>query len=568
MASATSNNVYQQSKDFIPNNHHHNRQTGDISTLTFPPQTPQQQQQQNFITINQFNIIDIHCQANGQTQQQIASPTPSSLPIMNNQTIRIKDEDRNDSYYHHHNYPQGPPSSSPGSSMSSDCDGRLMVDNRDYMSEIDHACKILAISADPYNWNQTDVRKWLMYQQRLHQLKSCTIIENGFRMDGMSLCELNLEDFHQRILSSLNMTNGNMETWNYATVLYQELNIWRNAITKMFEPDFTFFDSSSSTVEQSQNYDQFPVMNDNKSMMLVPYSRQAQSSSPTSEKSSSYCSSSSYGGQQMFSYGSHMDGYQNNVSQSLPMNSFYDPSSNNSVYSSSPSSSPQRSLYCSSPAGSISSASSMINNNYITNHMQQQQLPSSQQSVDHIALNQGKFPENSYTSMYQNVYGNDLSGHQEHMFYPQQLKSEYGSDDDMLSDDDPINGKCPMIISTQKCHQTPMSHQSATMKKPTFNGSRPHGSSTSIQLWQFLKELLSHPNQYENAIRWLERPRGVFKIEDSVRVARLWGQRKNRPAMNYDKLSRSIRQYYKKGIMKKTERAQRLVYQFCQPYAM
>lgn len=153
MASATSNNVYQQSKDFIPNNHHHNRQTGDISTLTFPPQTPQQQQQQNFITINQFNIIDIHCQANGQTQQQIASPTPSSLPIMNNQTIRIKDEDRNDSYYHHHNYPQGPPSSSPGSSMSSDCDGRLMVDNRDYMSEIDHACKILAISAGKFHHN-------------------------------------------------------------------------------------------------------------------------------------------------------------------------------------------------------------------------------------------------------------------------------------------------------------------------------------------------------------------------------------------------------------------------------
>ncbi|XP_028173284.1 DNA-binding protein D-ETS-4-like [Ostrinia furnacalis] len=61
---------------------------------------------------------------------------------------------------------------------------------------------------------------------------------------------------------------------------------------------------------------------------------------------------------------------------------------------------------------------------------------------------------------------------------------------------------------------------------------------------------------------------GVFKIEDSVRVARLWGKRKNRPAMNYDKLSRSIRQYYKKGIMKKTERSQRLVYQFCHPYCL
>ena len=94
----------------------------------------------------------------------------------------------------------------------------------------------------------------------------------------------------------------------------------------------------------------------------------------------------------------------------------------------------------------------------------------------------------------------------------------------------------------------------------------PNGS--HIHLWQFLKELLSQPAIHGSAIRWLDRQRGVFKIEDSVRVARLWGKRKNRPAMNYDKLSRSIRQYYRKGIMKKTERSQRLVYQFCQPYAL
>ncbi|KAE8752061.1 hypothetical protein FOCC_FOCC001223, partial [Frankliniella occidentalis] len=88
-----------------------------------------------------------------------------------------------------------------------------------------------------------------------------------------------------------------------------------------------------------------------------------------------------------------------------------------------------------------------------------------------------------------------------------------------------------------------------------------------IHLWQFLKELLSSPQLHGSCVRWLDRPGGVFKIEDSVRVARLWGARKNRPAMNYDKLSRSIRQYYKKGIMKKTERSQRLVYQFCHPYS-
>ena len=34
-------------------------------------------------------------------------------------------------------------------------------------------------------------------------------------------------------------------------------------------------------------------------------------------------------------------------------------------------------------------------------------------------------------------------------------------------------------------------------------------------------------------------------------VARRWGIQKNRPAMNYDKLSRSLRYYYEKGIMQK-----------------
>lgn len=95
----------------------------------------------------------------------------------------------------------------------------------------------------------------------------------------------------------------------------------------------------------------------------------------------------------------------------------------------------------------------------------------------------------------------------------------------------------------------------------------PNRSSTSnIHLWQFVKELLNEPHLHSGCIHWVDRDKGIFKIVDSVRVAQLWGKRKNRPAMNYDKLSRSLRQYYKKGIMKKTERTQRLVYQFCSPY--
>uniref|UniRef100_A0A8C8AAV4 SAM pointed domain containing ETS transcription factor n=1 Tax=Otus sunia TaxID=257818 RepID=A0A8C8AAV4_9STRI len=82
-----------------------------------------------------------------------------------------------------------------------------------------------------------------------------------------------------------------------------------------------------------------------------------------------------------------------------------------------------------------------------------------------------------------------------------------------------------------------------------------------IHLWQFLKELLLKPHNYGRFIRWLNKEKGGW---DSAQVARLWGIRKNRPAMNYDKLSRSIRQYYKKGIIRKPDISQRLVYQFPQ----
>lgn len=51
----------------------------------------------------------------------------------------------------------------------------------------------------------------------------------------------------------------------------------------------------------------------------------------------------------------------------------------------------------------------------------------------------------------------------------------------------------------------------------------------------------------------------------SLKVAKLWGLQKNRPAMNYDKLSRSLRYYYEKGIMQKVA-GERYMYKFiCDP---
>ncbi|XP_023556925.1 ETS domain-containing protein Elk-4 isoform X2 [Octodon degus] len=82
---------------------------------------------------------------------------------------------------------------------------------------------------------------------------------------------------------------------------------------------------------------------------------------------------------------------------------------------------------------------------------------------------------------------------------------------------------------------------------------------SAITLWQFLLQLLQEP-QNEHMICWTSN-NGEFKLLQAEEVARLWGIRKNKPNMNYDKLSRALRYYYVKNIIKKVN-GQKFVYKF------
>lgn len=86
-----------------------------------------------------------------------------------------------------------------------------------------------------------------------------------------------------------------------------------------------------------------------------------------------------------------------------------------------------------------------------------------------------------------------------------------------------------------------------------YNGSGP------IQLWQFLIELLTD-RSCQHFITWTG-DGWEFKMSDPDEVARRWGRRKNKPKMNYEKLSRGLRYYYDKNIIQKTA-GRRYVYRF------
>lgn len=83
--------------------------------------------------------------------------------------------------------------------------------------------------------------------------------------------------------------------------------------------------------------------------------------------------------------------------------------------------------------------------------------------------------------------------------------------------------------------------------------------SRQIQLWHFILELLQK-EEFRHVIAW-QGDLGEFVIKDPDEVARLWGNRKCKPQMNYDKLSRALRYYYNKRILHKTK-GKRFTYKF------
>ncbi|KAJ0069341.1 hypothetical protein NL108_004163, partial [Boleophthalmus pectinirostris] len=61
-----------------------------------------------------------------------------------------------------------------------------------------------------------------------------------------------------------------------------------------------------------------------------------------------------------------------------------------------------------------------------------------------------------------------------------------------------------------------------------------------IHLWEFIRDILIHPERNPGLIKWEDRTQGVFRFLKSEAVAQLWGKKKNNSNMTYEKLSRAM----------------------------
>lgn len=123
----------------------------------------------------------------------------------------------------------------------------------------------------------------------------------------------------------------------------------------------------------------------------------------------------------------------------------------------------------------------------------------------------------------------------------------------------------PVTYNKPGCHFSDSDHSDEDERNAQSKGCR--RGAKNILLWKFLLGELRKPNN--NHIKWENEREGIFKFVDTAECSRLWGQMKKKEDMNFEKLSRGIRHYYRAGLMSRRAGI-RLVYKFnweCVPRA-
>eukprot|EP00096_Caligus_rogercresseyi_P010094 TRINITY_DN3561_c0_g2_i1.p1 TRINITY_DN3561_c0_g2~~TRINITY_DN3561_c0_g2_i1.p1 ORF type:complete len:620 (+),score=192.12 TRINITY_DN3561_c0_g2_i1:127-1986(+) len=132
-------------------------------------------------------------------------------------------------------------------------------------------------------------------------------------------------------------------------------------------------------------------------------------------------------------------------------------------------------------------------------------------------------------------------------------------------DSDPLRSPTrPTPRSPKESNNTPStpSNNNNNNNVSAKNEDAPELITNGRLLWDFLQQLLNDSSQrFTSYIAWKNKDTGIFKIVDPAGLAKLWGIQKNHLAMNYDKMSRALRYYYRVNILRKVQ-GERHCYQF------
>ena len=176
----------------------------------------------------------------------------------------------------------------------------------------------------------------------------------------------------------------------------------------------------------------------------------------------------------------------------------------------------------------------------------------SEQKFNPTFQTDSQFTSSSYLARPFMDYQTYHTGYPQYAYYPHQYyQQQWPSIDQFPSPPASLPPYLPLDSHPASREQSPV--QTVGGQGPCFTGSGP------IQLWQFLLELLTDKT-CQHFIVWTG-DGWEFKMADPDEVARRWGIRKNKPKMNYEKLSRGLRYYYDKNIILKTS-GKRYVYRF------
>jgi len=176
-----------------------------------------------------------------------------------------------------------------------------------------------------------------------------------------------------------------------------------------------------------------------------------------------------------------------------------------------------------------------------------------------------KIPSPAYHSTSPRLHSCSPNENPDHLMFVSRNGSR---DDDFRSSmyvsnyNDPVSSDRGEESPTETSPPRPEKSSLNSSGSPTKNGK--NGDTDSKLLWEFINKLLAEPEEFSHLVRWEDKERRVFRIVNTGSLATLWGQQKNRTTMTYEKLSRSLRYYYKMNIISK-EPGRRLTYRFMKP---